>query len=188
MANQLDISYNTVRKALIISRLAILAHYSDSPRIFSSLGLLSLLGNQEKTHLKNPVLGVREEAEQAFVDYLPHFSLESILHFRMGFQLQTKSIGHVIYTDSYKQYTGLVLYDTGIFDRYRLRPSKSPLALDRESHFWTFALPRLEQFKDQNPLKLLLYLKELQFRYNQRQSDIFSELALRICAFVPSLE
>ncbi|MFO8031753.1 MAG: hypothetical protein R6U22_04350 [Desulfohalobiaceae bacterium] len=188
MANQLDISYNTVRKALIISRLAILADSADSPQIFSSLSLLSLLGNQEKPHCINPILGLREEAEQAFVDYLPHFSQESMLYFGLGSQLQTKSFGHVIYTDKYKQYLGLLLYDTGLFDRYRLRPSKCPLALDLESHFWEFALPRLLHFKDQNPLKLFLYLKELQFRYNQRQTDIFSNLASLICSFVPSLE
>ncbi|MFP4672180.1 MAG: transposase [Desulfohalobiaceae bacterium] len=188
MAKQLDISYNTVRKAQTICRLAILAHSLYGPQLIRTLSLFSLLSNQEHGREQNPVLGIQEADGHVFVDCLPQFGMESLLYLHLDHQLQTKSAGHVLYTDSYKQYTGLLIYDTGLFARYKVQHNSSAFPLERYSHFWCFVQPRLQHFKVLNPVKLLLYLKELEFRYNHRQEDIFRDLALRICSFVPSLE
>ncbi|MFP4391435.1 MAG: transposase [Desulfohalobiaceae bacterium] len=188
MAKQMNISYNTAHKALIITRLAILAHSQQGSQLIRSLPLLPLLNNREHQRDQNPVLGIQETENQVHVECLLQFSLEELLHLRLDFQLRSKHFGHIIYTDSYKHYSGLIIYDTGLFDRYKIAHCSSALFLDHQSHFWHFAYSRLLHFKTLSPLKLLLYIKELEYRYNQHNEDIFTDIASRICSFVPSLE
>ncbi|MDO8531386.1 MAG: DDE transposase, partial [Dehalococcoidia bacterium] len=38
-----------------------------------------------------------------------------------------------------------------------------------------------------SPQRFPLYLKELEFRYNHRQEDIFPRLVQYLCDFVPNL-
>jgi transposase len=42
--------------------------------------------------------------------------------------------------------------------------------------FWSFAKERLQKFHGVNPEKFPLYLKELEFRYNHRNRDIYDDV------------
>ena len=42
--------------------------------------------------------------------------------------------------------------------------------------FWSFAKERLMKYHGVNPAKFPLYLKELEFRYNHRDRDLFADL------------
>jgi transposase len=186
MAKQLDVSYNTVRKALTVLRLAILAHSLDGPQIIASLSLLSLLKNKPPARRISPILGILERSDQVFVDFLPDLSLETVIHFKLNFHLQTKNIGHIVYSDRYKEYLSILFYDDGISAQYGLKHNGKSLAIDGNKNFWAFAKPRLKRFKTMNPQRFLLYFKELEFRYNHRNSDAFTTLASYLCALIPN--
>ncbi len=54
--------------------------------------------------------------------------------------------------------------------------------------FWSYAKERLIKYHGISPARFPLYLKELEFRYNHRDQDIFPILVTYICSFVPNLE
>lgn len=51
--------------------------------------------------------------------------------------------------------------------------------------FWSFAKQRMAKFHGVSKEKFPLYLKEMEFRYNYRDRDIFEELADCVCSLVP---
>lgn len=188
MAEQLDVSYNTVRKALTISRLSVLAGSLDGPQIIHNLKLVSLLRNISEPEFPSPVLGVLPSYGKIFIDYLPDVTLETLLHFKQSFFLQTRHMGRIIYTAPYKKYLTLITWDDGLFSSRQITHTRSKVQIDTDKDFWAYARPKLKSFKTVNPLRLLLYLKELEFRFNHHQKDPFPALCSRLCSFVPNLE
>ncbi len=187
MVRQLDISYNTIRKALTISRLSVLASSLDGPQIISDLNLVSLLRSGKEPEFTSPVLGVLPSHGKIFIDYLPDITLETLLHFKENFCLQTRHMGRIVYTAPYKQYLSLIAWDNGVFHGHKDRRN-SRVQIDTDRNFWGYARPKLKMFRTINPFRLLLYLKELEFRYNHHQTDPFPSLCSCLCAFVPELE
>jgi len=53
--------------------------------------------------------------------------------------------------------------------------------------FWSYAKQRFIKFHGVSKEKFPLYLKEMEFRYNHRNQDLFILLAKNICDFVPEL-
>ncbi|MFP4397705.1 MAG: transposase [Desulfonatronovibrio sp.] len=188
MAEQLDVSYNTIRKALTISRLSVLAGSLDGPQIIHNLKLVSLLRNTSEPDFPSPVLGVLPSYGKIFIDYLPDITLENLLHFKQSFFLQTRHMGRIIYTAPYKQYLSLISWDDGLFLSRQISHNRTKVQIDTDKDFWAYACPKLKSFRTVNPLRLLLYLKELEFRFNHHQRDLFPALCSRLCSFVPNLE
>ncbi|MFN2343336.1 MAG: transposase [Desulfonatronovibrio sp.] len=188
MSGQLGVSYNTIRKALAISRLCILAGSLDGPQIIRDLNLISLLRNTGQQLKVPPVMGILNIQDRIFIDYLPDINLETVLHFRVSFSLQTRKMGRIIYTAPYKKYLSLITWDNGLFSRHKISQSPEKLPLDMDREFWGYAGPKLRKFRTSNPLRLLLYLKELEFRFNHLYEDPFPDLCSRLCSFVPNLE
>ncbi|MFO7727905.1 MAG: transposase [Desulfonatronovibrio sp.] len=188
MAEQLDVSSNTIRKALTISRLSVLAGSLDGPQIIHDLKLVSLLRNISEPDFPSPVLGVLPSYGKIFIDYLPDITLETLLHFKQSFFLQTRHVGRIIYTAPYKKYLSLIAWDDGLFLNRQISHNRTKVQIDTDKDFWAYARPKLKSFRTVNPLRLLLYLKELEFRFNHNEEDPFPALCSRLCAFVPNLE
>ena len=96
--------------------------------------------------------------------------------------------GSVVYTDRFKS------YDTLMFCGYRhmridhgKRFSSGKLYINGLEGFWSYAKQRLIKFHGVSKQKFPLYLKEMEFRYNNRRQDLFELLAQKITNPVPNL-
>ena len=82
----------------------------------------------------------------------------------------------VIYSDSWPGYNGLV--DVGYGKHLRVDHGKDEFVRDKThingiEGFWGFAKSRLTRFKGMNKTTFYLHLKECEFRYNNRNSDMY---------------
>ena len=191
-ATQLGLTYKTVYKAIATLRLAILSHAPDGGQFLS--GEIELdeayFGGRRKGKRgrgaagKVPVFGILERDGQVSVSVVSNVRAETLL------DLTVKKVrrGSIVYTDKYQ------VYDALMFCGYR------HLKIDHSTHFaqgrvsinglegfWSYAKERLAKHHGVSPQRFPLYLKELEFRYNHRQEDIFPRLVQYLCDFVPNL-
>ncbi|MFW5730236.1 MAG: transposase [Desulfonatronovibrionaceae bacterium] len=188
MTRQMLLSHNSIRKLLTISRLSILSGSLDGPGIIRDLNMLELLKNSSTSRSISPVLGILPMNGSIFIDCIPDLGLDSLVHFHRSFGLRTKKMGRIVYTDPYKKYLSLTAWDDGTFHKSRFNPADDQTVLDTDRNFWEFARTRLTDFKARDPLRFLLFMKELEFRHNCTDKDLFTSLARHLCLFVPVLE
>ena len=85
--------------------------------------------------------------------------------------------GSLIYTDKFRSYKGLVSYG---FKHRRIDHGKKfangKVYINGIEGFWSFAKERLLKYHGVDAQKFPLYLKELEFRYNHRDRDLFDDL------------
>ncbi|MDQ7835729.1 MAG: IS1595 family transposase [Humidesulfovibrio sp.] len=187
------ISYNTAFKALTVLRLAILAQGADANQLFSQqTGLSDLFSNSKLCPAPEalvgevPVYGILSQGRRVFVDMVPELTAESVLHFNHNFHLRVARLGHILITDRYKTYDGLILCgDDRLPYHYLLRHQGSPFA-EAGSPFWLYARDRLRQFKGLSARRFPLYLKELELRYNRQGEDLLPLFLDALCAPIPS--
>ena len=85
----------------------------------------------------------------------------------------------IIHSDKWRGYNGLV--DLGYKKHYRLDHGKNEFVRGK-SHingiegFWGYAKTRLAKFKGMNKKTFLLHLKETEFRYNNRNNNLYKLL------------
>ncbi len=83
----------------------------------------------------------------------------------------------LIYTDKYKGYDGLVMYG---FRHERIDHGKrfvnGKVYINGIEGFWSYAKERLLRCHGLFVQLFPLYLKELEFRYNMRNKDLYEEL------------
>ena len=193
IAQQLSLSYNTTYRAVTILRLAILANARDGHHLLSGEVELdeAYFGGKRKgkrgrgaAH-KVPVFGILERDGEVFVETVPNIKAETVL------ELTIKKVrrGSLVYTDRYR------IYDTLMFCGYRhLRVdhqhhfAKGRVYINGLEGFWSYAKERLHKHHGISPERFPLYIKELEFRFNHRQQDIFPILVDFITDFGPNLE
>lgn len=193
MTELLGLSYNTVYKALTAVRFSILAHAQDAPQLLGSqTGLDSYLkGNRLTGGPKDmrmdtiPVYGVLEKDSWVFIDLIPGLQAETVFHFHLNFHLKLVRSGNLVYTDRYKDYDAMIFCGNDTLPYDCIRRYDQPARIDAvDSRFWAFARNRLKRFRGISCQRFPLYLKELEFRFNNREHDIFPLLARRICGLV----
>ncbi len=191
---QLNISVNTAYKALNTIRISIISHAIDASLLFEHYGRdLGLPGIQVPQNSRDkeeisPVFGVFKKSGQLFIDFLPHLDESAVLHFKRNFYFKTAKLGNIVYTDNYKQYETLMFYEGLISKHYNVHHEDKGLAVDVNKGFWMEIKDRIRSIKGIMPHKLPLYLKEIEFRYNNKDKDLFELLARHICSFVPKFE
>lgn len=193
-AKVLGLSYNTAYKAMSTVRFAILAHALDSRQLIgddSALGLTlpgRALGQAEAERpVGTPVFGIMDRTQWVFVDLIPGFDIETLLHFKLNFQLSTVRLGNVVYTDKYQRYDTLICCAGNDPAVEYFRGGDKPVAVDAAHEgFWSFVSERLAKFHGVTAQRFPLYLKELEFRYNSRTKDLLPLLAEYLCDFVPA--
>lgn len=195
MAEQLSVSYNTAYKSVTTLRMAILAHSLDASLIIRSIEGLGF-GKSGKFHLdvsskvggRMPVFGIAERGPHVFADLIPELDEDNIVHFKMNFQLKTASLGKIIYTDRFKQYSALLVGGSRLSSIYNIRHQDKGLFIDSSKGFWSYSKEWFRRLKGISPRNFPLYIKELEFRYNHRTQDIFPILAKYLCDLVPDFE
>ena len=195
--DQMGLAANTVYKALNAIRRAILAHSLDASLILEAHPLLvggaSAKYEDEESEDQDqgtppPVFGIVERKGWVFADFMTGMNAESLIHFKLNFQLKLSSLGKIVYTDRFRQYAALMTAGDYIRRHCPFKTNDQGLFIDSSNKFWQFARGHLGRFKGVTSERFALYIKEMEFRYNHRHGDVFSTVARYLCALVPNRE
>jgi transposase len=193
MAEQLKLSYNTVYRAIQTIRYAIVAHADDAQDLLDGEIELdeSYFGGRRKGNRgrgaagKVPVFGILERNGQVRVTVVKDVSATTLI----DLTVKTVRRGSIIYTDKFRSYNSLMCcgYRHLKVD-HNQRFSSGKVYINGLEGFWSWAKERLIKHHGISKEKFPLYLKELEFRYNNRQNDIFDLISDFLTDFVPELE
>lgn len=193
MAQQLGISYNTAYKAISTLRMAIVAHAQDAQVLLGGEVEIdeAYFGGRRKgkrgrgAASKVPVFGILEREGRVYVKVVPNVRAETVL----GLTVKKVRRGSIVYTDKFK------IYDSLMFCGYRHLKidhgklfTRGRVYINGLEGFWSYAKERLMKHHGISPQRFSLYLKELEFRYNHKNEDVFPVLVKYLCNFVPNLE
>ena len=179
IAKELEVHYSTALKAVDSMRMSIVMHGEDK--------LLRGIIEMDETYFggrrkgkrgrgalhKVPVFGILERDGRVFVNVLPDVSADSIL----SITVRKVKRGSIVYTDKWRSYDALM------FCGYRhmkvdhdVRFSRGKVHINGMEGFWSYAKERLIKHHGVSQRKFPLYIKEMEFRYNKREGDVFDTL------------
>lgn len=126
---------------------------------------------------KVPVFGLLERAGKVRVTVVPDVTRETL----MRLTVKTVRFGSFIYTDKFKSYDALMTFG---YKHRRIDHSKrfaqGPVYINGLEGFWSFAKTRLIKFHGVGLENFPLYLKEMEFRYNNRNRRTLVEILAEI--------
>ena len=192
IAAQIGLSYPTVLKAVTVIRQAIIAQSVDDFELLSGEIEMdeSYFGGHRKgkrgrgaAH-KVPVFGILERNGIVRVEVIKNVRAETLLNLTV----KTVRRGSIVYTDKFRGYDSLMFcgYRHIKIDHKKLFAS-GKVYINGVEGFWSYAKERLIKFHGISIEKFPLYLKEMEFRYNNRDKNIFHLLAQYLCNLVPNL-
>jgi len=124
---------------------------------------------------KTPVFGILQRKGNVYTEIVPDCARKTLQAIIRG-KVEPNS---VIHSDSWRGYDGLV--DLGYKKHYRVRHGNDEFVRGK-SHingiesFWSFAKRRLMKFHGIPKSTFYLHLKECEFRFNNRSTDIYKML------------
>jgi len=177
---QLGVSYNTVYGIFDLIRRSISSMDLES---FSFSGEFeadeSYFGGKRRGKRgrgaagKVPVFGILERGGKVRVEVVKDVRGETLLEMT----IKKVKMGNLVYTDKFRSYNGLVTYG---FRHRRIDHGKQfangKVYINGIEGFWSFAKERLTKYHGVDPQKFPLYLKEMEFRYNNRDQDLYDML------------
>jgi len=133
---------------------------------------------------KVPVFGILERNGVVKVEIVKDVSAKSLLNMTV----KTVRRGSIVYTDKFRG------YDSLMFCGYRhlrvdhgKRFATGKVYINGLEGFWSYAKERLAKFHGVSKEYFPLYLKEMEFRFNNRDKNIFNLLAQNVCNLVSDL-
>lgn len=190
VAAQLSVPYNTVHRAMMILRHAILCAASDAETLLGGEIELdeSYFGGRRKGKRgrgaagKVPVFGILERQGIVRVEAVPDVRADTLL----GLTVKTVRRGSIVYTDRYQAYDSLMFCGyRHLAVNHKKRFATGKVYINGLEGFWSWAKERLIKHHGISPKWFPFYLKELEFRYNHRHEDIFDLTAEAVCSLVP---
>ena len=191
-AVQCGVSYPTALKAYDLLRYSILASAHDGQDLLAGEIELdeSYFGGRRKgkrgrgAAAKVPVFGILERNGVVRVEVVKDVSARSL----MEHTIKTVRRGSIIYTDKFRSYDALMFcgYRHLRVDHGR-RFCSGKVYINGLEGFWSYAKQRLAKFHGVSKEKFPFYLKEMEFRFNNRNHDLFELLAQNITNLVPNL-
>ena len=190
MSLQLGLSYRAVYGAVNTIRMAILSHAEDAPSLLD--GEIEIdeayFGGRRKGKRgraaagKVPVFGILERDGRVHVSVVPDVSAATLL------KLTVKKVrrGSIVYTDKFHSYDSLMFcgYRHLEVDHQKYF-SSGRVYINGLEGFWSWAKERLIKYHGVSRSHFPLYLKELEFRYNNRNGDLFNQVANYLCDLLP---
>jgi transposase-like protein len=127
---------------------------------------------------KTIVFGLLKRGDKVYTEIVPDASRKTLQGIIRG-HVDPES---VIHSDGWKGYDGLV--DIGYDKHFRVNHGANEFVNDRNhingiESFWSFAKMRLAQFHGVRKDKFLLHLKECEYRFNHRKTNLY-KLLLKI--------
>jgi transposase-like protein len=131
---------------------------------------------------KIPVVGLHKRGHHVFVSVVKNCSREQLLPIIRGRVLGKSDV----YTDGWTAYDGLV---TGGYKHHRVHHHENEFARGKNhvngiESFWSFAKFRMIKLRGVRRSKFLDHLKECEWRFNHRRSNIY-QLLLSNCRQLP---
>ena len=178
-SKELGLAYNTVHKLFQLIRKKIYQHSAKEDLLEGEVEAdESYFGGKRKgkrgrgAARKIPVFGILERKGKVKVEVVPDVQAETLLRET----LRKVKRGSLIYTDRFRSYDGLVMYG---FRHERIdhgkRFANGKVYINGIEGFWSYAKERLQKFHGLSPQTFPYYLKELEFRYNHRNEDLFEK-------------
>ena len=192
ICQQVDLSYPTVLKAIHVIRMAIVASNTDRGSLLT--GEIELdeayFGGRRKGNSgrgaagKVPVFGILERDGIVRVEVVKDVSAETLLNMT----IKTVRRGSIVYTDKFRSYDALMYcgYRHLKIDHHK-KFSTGKVYINGLEGFWSYAKERLIKHHGVSKEKFPLYLKEMEFRYNNRNDSTFHSVAQFLVNFVPDL-
>ena len=123
---------------------------------------------------KTPVFGVLKRGGKVYVNIVKNCSRAHLMPIIQGKALE----GSTIYSDGWRAYDGLILNG---YEHYRIHHHKNEFARGKNhingiESFWSYAKRRLRKFNGVTSGTFNLHLKETEFRWNHRRSDLYAIL------------
>jgi transposase len=191
IAQQVGISYPTALKAANVIRASIVAATPEADELLKGEVELdeTYFGGRRKGKRgrgalnKVPVFGILERKGVVKVSLVKDVTAESLL----GMTVKMVRRGSIVYTDKFRSYDALMFcgYRHLRIDHGK-RFSRGKVYINGLEGFWSYAKERLAKFHGVSKEKFPLYLKEMEFRYNNRRENIFHMLAQNLCSLVPN--
>ena len=192
IANELKLSYPTALKATNLIRHAILTKSKEYELLLKGEVEAdeSYFGGRRKGNRgrgaknKIPVFGILERNGIVSVDIVPNVGAKTLLNMT----IKKVRRGSIVYTDKFHSYDSLMFcgYRHLKVDHAKYFGS-GKVYINGLEGFWSFAKERLIKFHGVSKQNFALYLKELEYRYNNRNKDLFVLLTKLLANFVPKL-
>ena len=133
---------------------------------------------------KIPVFGILEGNGIVSVDIVPNVGAKTLLNMT----IKKVRRGSIVYTDKFHSYDSLMFcgYRHLKVDHGKYFGS-GKVYINGLEGFWSFAKERLIKFHGVSKQNFALYLKELEYRYNNRDKDLFVLFTNLLADFVPKL-
>ena len=188
-AKQLGLAYNTVYHLYQILRYSIALTDTNNQSFSGEIEMdESSFGGRRKGNRgrgaagKVPVFGILERGGKVTVEVVPEVKGDTLLELAIK-KVKRESL---ICTDRFRSYNGLVSYG---FKHRRIdhdkRFANGKVYINGIKGVWSFAKERLMKYHGVNPIQFPFSLKELEFRYNHRDSDLFNDLLKVLVGYSP---
>jgi len=180
-SQELHISYKTALKGFDIIRTSIVESLSKSDEILKGEIELdeSYFGGKRKGKRgrgaggKTIVFGILERGGKVSVSIVKDVKAESLL----GETVKRVRRGSIVYTDQWKGYDSLMFCGykhLNIDHQFKFKQGK--VYINGVEGFWSFAKERLIKHHGISKEKFLYYIKEMEWRYNNRGKDLYADL------------
>jgi transposase len=191
-AVQCGVSYPTALKGYDLIRYSILASAEDAEALLGGEIELdeSYFGGRRKgkrgrgAASKVPVFGIYERNGVVRVEVVKDVTAGSLL----DMTIKAVRRGSIVYTDRFRSYDSLMFCG---YRHLRVDHGKKfvtgKVYINGLEGFWSYAKQRLIKFHGVSKEKFPLYLKEMEFRFNNRNHDIFGLLTQKITNLVPKV-
>jgi transposase len=190
IADQVRLSYPTVLKAATLLRTAILVNDGDVDELLQEgleMNDICFGKEYEKKRRNNsdrriPVIGILKKDGMVRVKYIMCDDVE----FRLQKIIKNNKIEPFVFDMRLQNYDYLMCCDYKSLKVVHGRPAlSSRCGMDGLESFLSFAKERLRKFHGISKERFLLYIKEMEFRYNHRQDDLFILFVQNLCALLP---
>ena len=193
VAEELELSYNTVLSAFTVIRSAVLAHAEDAVDFFCRktghvkccYGGKPVCDSGRCAIEDVPIFGVLESGRNIRIRIVQGLTLGELT------RVDVKKVrsGSIVYTDRFNGYDSLFYYG---YDKNRVAPDDhyppDYVYINRAGGFSAWWRKRFSKYYGVSSINFPLYLKETEFRYNYREADLFEILIRYICDVTPVIE
>ena len=179
-ASELGLSYKTVRNRYMFFREKIAEYCEENFRKLR--GELEIdetyFGGKRKgkrgrgARNKVIVFGILERDGKVYTSVVPDVSAATLMS-----EIEEKTEkGSVYYTDCFKSYKSLKQYGKHNKINKQFAYAKGHNHINGIEGFWSFAKERFHKYHGIHKENYHLYLKEMEFRFNNRNSDVFKKM------------
>ncbi|MDE1765555.1 MAG: IS1595 family transposase [Thaumarchaeota archaeon] len=180
-SSQAGIGYPAALKSYDIMRISILHQLARQKRILR--GQIeadeAYFGGRRKGNRgrgarnKTIVFGILERGGRVYVSVVPNVSADTL----SDQTVRKVRRGSIVYTDRWHGYDSLMFCGykhLSVDHKYKFKSGK--VYINGIEGFWSFAKERLIKHHGISPHKFLLYIKEMEWRYNNRKNNLFDLL------------